>query len=221
MKAWHFLKDDMTAGSGLEPAWSEGEERTIKGRKEIILCEYGYHSSPSPWCALAYAPGSMLCLVEISEPEGRDETKYVSRTRRIVKAINIEQQLREFACEVAEEALNLEVQRGNTVDERSRAAIEVARRFARGDASRAALEAARAAAWAAWAAARAAARAAAWAASDAASDAAWAAAWAAARAAARDAASDAAWNAAWAAARDAAGRKFNALVEPLFADVVA
>ena len=188
MIAWHFLTDSMTAGSGDEPAWTEGEERTIKGLKKIILCEYGYHSAPTPWAALGYAPGSMLCLVEISEPEGRDETKFVSRTRKLIKAVNIERQLREFACDLAEEALNLQVQRGWTVDERSRAAIEVARRFARGDASREELAAARDAA----------------------------------RAAAGDAAGAAARDAAWAAARAAAGaaaaQKFNALVEPLFAD---
>jgi hypothetical protein len=90
-------------------------------------------------------------------------------------------------------------------DPRSRAAIEAAERFARGEATAeelaaawfAAWAAARAAAWdAAWFAARAAARAAA-------CDAAWDAAWDAARDAARAAAWDAAWAAAWAAARAA------------------
>ncbi|VBR19178.1 hypothetical protein [Burkholderia pseudomallei] len=71
-------------------------------------------------------------------------------------------------------------------DQRSKDALNVAERFANGEAT----DEERAAAWdAAWAAARAAAR---------------AAAWAAARAAARDAAGDAAWDAAWAAARAAA-----------------
>ena len=96
-------------------------------------------------------------------------------------------------------------------DQRSIDALDVAARFANGEATQEELAAARAAARdAAWAAARAAAR-------DAAGDAAWAAAraaaWAAARAAARDAAGDAAGDAArdaagaaaWAAARAAAG----------------
>ena len=111
-------------------------------------------------------------------------------------------------------------------DQRSVNALDVAERFANGDATEEELAAARAAAWdAAWDAARDAARyaardaasAAAWVvARDAARDAAWAAAraaaWVAARdaalAAARDAAGAAAWDAAgdaaWYAARDAA-----------------
>ena len=84
-------------------------------------------------------------------------------------------------------------------DPRSLAALDVAERYANGNAKDDELAAARAAAWAAaWDAARAAARDAAWAA-------AWAAAWDAAEAAARDAARDAAWAAAEAAASAAAG----------------
>jgi hypothetical protein len=90
--------------------------------------------------------------------------------------------LRLMACDFAEAVL-IYVPAG---EDRPRRAIECARRFAAGDATRAEMAAA---GDAAWAAARAAAG---------------AAAGAAARAAARDAARDAAWDA-WAAARDAAG----------------
>ena len=87
-------------------------------------------------------------------------------------------------------------------DQRSVAALDVAERFANGDATKEELDAARAEAWAA---ARAAAGAAAWAA---AGSAAWSAAGSAAGAAAWDAAGAAAGaaarDAAWAAARDAA-----------------
>ena len=98
--------------------------------------------------------------------------------------------LRLMACDFAEAVLK-DVPEGEDCPRR---AIEVARRFAAGEASQEEMAAARAAAWAAaraaaWDAARAAASAAAWAAaSDAAWDAAWAAAWAAAGAAAGDAA---------------------------------
>jgi hypothetical protein len=109
-----------------------------------------------------------------------------------------EKTLHEFACQVAENALLKERERGREPHEASWKAIEVKRAWLEGKATDEELAAARAAARdAAWDAARAAAR-------DAARAAAWDAAWAAARAAARDAAWDAAWAAAWAAAWDAA-----------------
>ena len=79
--------------------------------------------------------------------------------------------VRLFACWCVRQVWHL------LADERSRNAVEVAQRFAVGDATEQELVAARDAAWAAaWAAARAAARDAAWAAAgDAAGDAAWAA----------------------------------------------
>jgi len=115
--------------------------------------------------------------------------------------------LRLMACDFAEAAL-IYVPAG---EDRPRQAIEVARRFAAGDATREELSAAWAAAgdaaWAARSAAGGAAGGAAWAAWAAAGDAAGDAAWAAAGDAARDAAGGAAWAAwaaAWAAARAAA-----------------
>jgi hypothetical protein len=113
--------------------------------------------------------------------------------------------LRLMACDFAEAVL-IYVPAG---EDRPRRAIECARRFAAGDATRAEMAAAGAAAWdAAGDAARAAAGDAAWAAAG-------AAAGAAARAAARDAARDAAgaaardaWAAAWAAQSDIIRRYF-------------
>lgn len=98
---------------------------------------------------------------------------------------------REFACWCVRQVWEL------LTDPRSRTAVEVAERYARGEATAAELSAAEDAAWgaaraAAWGAAEDAARAAAWAA-------AWDAAWAAARAAARAAAEGAARAAARAA----------------------
>ncbi len=42
MKAYHFLREDFTAGKGHEPAWHVGEMRTLKGT--IKLRSYGYHT---------------------------------------------------------------------------------------------------------------------------------------------------------------------------------
>ena len=97
-----------------------------------------------------------------------------------------------FACDCAEWSLGRERDAGHELDPRSWAAVEVARRYARGEATDEELAAARDSAWAAaWTAARNSARTAAWAASR---DSAWTAAWTAAR--------DSIWTAAWAASRD-------------------
>ena len=117
-----------------------------------------------------------LDILRLRRIPARDRLWTVLREDMIPAAI-----LHEFGCWCAEQAL-LKIA---NPDPRSVQAIEVKRRWIRGEAADDELAAARDAAWdaaraAAWDAARAAARAAAWAA---ARDAAWAAAWAAARAA--------------------------------------
>jgi len=191
MKAYHFLKADMRSGEGFEPPWRVGETRKYAGR--IELCESGYHSSPSWLDALSYAPGSMACVVEVSEPIEKQADKRVSRTRTLIACANVEKELRLFACDCAERALLRERKQGREPDERSWEAIRVARAYANGQGSRQRLDAA-------WDAARDAVVAAGW---DAASDAAWAAGWDAASATAWAVGSATAWAtgsaAAWAA----------------------
>ncbi|MBU9391801.1 hypothetical protein KTE71_30370 [Burkholderia multivorans] len=114
-------------------------------------------------------------LLDILKSNGLDDALWALRC-----VSGADRDLRLFAVWCARQVEHL------MEDQRSKDALNVAERFANGDASDEEL-----------AAARDAARAAAW-------DAAWAAAWAAARAAARDAAGDAAW----AAARDAQTEMF-------------
>jgi hypothetical protein len=199
MKAYHFLKGNMTSGNGSEPPWTVGETRGVKG--ELRLCSRGYHSSPTPAAALKYASGPILCLVEVSAPQAQDETKQVSRRRRLIAAVDVTTALHELACRIADDVLPL-WERQYPQDMRPRLAIEARRRWLRHEVTDAEL------AWAAGTAAGAAGAAgAAWAAGTAAG-AAWAA-WAAWDAAwAAGAAAGAAW-AAWAAA-GAAGAAWDA-----------
>ena len=145
IEARHFLRADLTAGSGNEPAWTVGETRKYDGK--VVICETGYHSSPSWFDALQYAPGPVACIVEVSRPIAANYTdKQVSRQRRLIRYINVERELRLFACDCAERALTREREAGREPDPRSLDAIEVDRRYANGQASVSELAAA---AWAA------------------------------------------------------------------------
>ncbi|CAJ2903058.1 putative bacteriophage protein [Burkholderia pseudomallei] len=132
-------------------------------------------------------------LLDILKSNGFDDALWTFRC-----ISNADRDLRLFAVWCARQVEHL------MQDQRSKDALNVAERFANGEATDEERDAARDAAWDAWAAARDATWDAAWdAARDAARAAARAAAWDA-RAAARDAARDATWDAAWDAARDAA-----------------
>ena len=158
MKAYHWLKSDMTSGAGGEKPWTIGETRTIKG--EIELCERGYHSSKSFYDALRYAPGAMACIVEVSGETIKGGYKKTSSTRKLIDASDATKVLMEFDIDCAERVLpNFEKYYPN--DGRPREAIKAARDFNKGLitqvellASEAASEAAaKAASWSAsWAA---------------------------------------------------------------------
>lgn len=156
--AYHFVSDTLRDG---RPVPADGEWLEHDG--PVILCESGLHASECPFDALQYAPGGTLCLVELDGEIVSGDDKLVASRRRIVKRIDAEPLIREFARWCALQVIE------------HWDAPEVVRRYLEsGDESlrAAARDAARGAAWAAE-------RAAAWAAAS-------AAAWAAASAAQRE-----------------------------------
>ncbi len=188
LTAFHFVADTLRDG---RPVPADGELLVHDG--EVRLCAQGLHASIDAFDALQYAPGNTLCLVELTGTIVRGDDKVAASERRIIKRIDAEPLMREFARWSALQVIELWD------------APDVVRQYlTTGDESLrdAAQAAARAAAWAA-------ARDAAWAAALPASrDAARAAAWDAARAASRDASRDAAW----AAQRE----RFNKMVRGAF-----
>jgi len=191
--AWHFLPENGKTRYNNLPV-EPGITRRHDGPLE--LCASGLHASVKLEDALSFAPGPILCRVVCSGETIHGTDKLVSHERTILYMFDASRVLRLWGCWCVR---NTKLRDGRTVwdlltDPRSRNSVEVAERYAIGEATKkelaAARDAARAAARAgartgAWAAARDAARAAAW-------DAARAAAWAAARAGARDATWDAA-----------------------------
>jgi hypothetical protein len=191
--AWHFVADKLRDG---RPVPTDGEWLEHDG--QLVMCESGLHFSRQPFDALQYAPGAILCLVEVGGKiiEKNGDDKGICSRRKIIARMDATELLRYFARMQALSVIHLnEDLCGNeavvdylmTGDESFRDAARAAARDA------------------AWAAARDAARAAARVAARAAArDAAWYAAWAAAR------------DAAWAAARDAARQHFNDLIYESF-----
>ena len=170
--------------------WTPGEwTPALDG--EPSECQHGYH-----FCRAEQLLGWLnATLYELQVEAGAGVQKYKDKCAttarcRLLKRIDAwnERTARLFACDCAERVLPL-YERRYPDDTGPRHAIETARRYAGGQATKEELAAARAAAWAAE-------RRAAW---DAERRAAWAAAWAAARAAAwaaeRDASRAAAWDA--------------------------
>ena len=225
MTYYKILKNDGTCANGglgkwylpkklADGTWKPGRWMP-KIDDRLIPCEHGYHlCRPDD---LIYWLDEAIFVAEFEGEMVLDDNKIVVRRARLLRKVETwnERTARLFACKCAEHVLPI-FEKKYPDDTQPRKAVEIARKYANGKATKtelaAARDAARDAAWdAAWDAA---ARAAAAAAADAAWDAAWAAeaaaraAEAAAEAAAR-AAADAAWAAryaardAWAAARDA------------------
>ena len=180
--AWHFAKDDYTMSYGDGRKLEAGKTyRTIwpcNGKEKPTLCHAGMHGSLKALDALAYAPGSVVCLTEIYGNVQIGDDKIVGKSRKILKMANAEDTLGRFARLCALDVVHLwdapqiVIDYLNTGDKKIQAgaaraawAAEAAR--AAWDAAEAAAEAAARAAWdAAEAAAEAAARAA-WAVRDA------------------------------------------------------
>ena len=198
---WHFANNDLRLGYDDGREIVAGESLRVEGAPK--LCEYGLHGSKRLLDALQYAPGHMLCRVELSDGIIEDDDKAVARERKTLWIFNAENALRDFAATVAENALLAERVAGREPDPRSWAAVQFVRDLLAGKINPEDQEAAESAA------------------ESAARSAAWAAAWAAARSAAESAARSAAWAAAWAAAESAARAAARAAAESAQNDLLA
>ena len=160
MLGYWFSNEDGTTEHQKIPA-QIGVRQEFDG--EPVPCRCGLHSSPTPWDALQYAKAGRLYEMEIPDdavPHGEPVDKHAARWRTPLRTVSLDRVLREFGCDCAERVLPF-YETEFPEDARLRDAIDVARKFARGAATKEEL----AAAWAAaWAAAEAAAGAAAWAA---------------------------------------------------------
>ena len=151
---WHFLREDRKLGYGDGRLVIAGDTLSVPGPLE--MCNYGLHASKNLLDALKYAPGSILCKVELGSDVITQGDKSVSSSRKTLWMTDISDLLHKFACDAAEQCLKDRESEGIEVDIRSYAAIEAKRGWLRGSvtdselqSARSAAESARSAAWSA------------------------------------------------------------------------
>ena len=156
MLAWHFLREDKKLNYPPHTLVEAGETYTAEG--DLKLCANGMHASVRAIDALKYAPGAIVCRVELSGGMLEDTDKLCSRHRKVLWMADATNTLHEFACWCAEQALLKEREAGREPDARSWAAVEAKRKWLKGEITDEELYAAQYAAWdatrsAAWSAA--------------------------------------------------------------------
>jgi hypothetical protein len=189
--AWHFCADDKKLGYGDGRVVRAGRKYSVPNKGcALRLCTYGMHGSERILDALKYAPGAVICRVELSGEIIHGDDKLCATTRKVLAMADATRTLHEFAVWCARRALLAERKAGREPHKDSWRVLKVKLQWLNGKATDDELSAA-------WSAARSAAESAA---RSAAESAAWSAAWSAARSAAESAA----WSAAESAARSAA-----------------
>jgi len=142
---WHFLPADRRLRGSREVVKAG---RTYRVEGPLALCSHGMHASRRALDALTYAPGPVVCRVELLGERLDAHFKSCARERRVLWIVDATRVLHEFALAVATDALRAADARGAVVDPRAWAAIETKRRWLYGVATDAKLDTARrAAAW--------------------------------------------------------------------------
>ena len=90
---WHFLYE----GHKLRDGTTTPKNGKWLEVQNPVICERGLHGSLTPYDALQYAPGPILCLCEFSEPAEQHDNKFVSSRRRIIARMDTTEMLRYYA----------------------------------------------------------------------------------------------------------------------------
>ena len=144
MKLYKVLHDDMTSCNGGNATWEIGKWMpAVEGK--LMPCDNGYHLCRRE--DVIHWFGEAVFEAEYRGEIVESDTKVVVREARATKRLDTwnDRTARLFACDCAEHVLHLfEKQYPN--DKRPREAIEVARQYANGEATKDELKAARVAA---------------------------------------------------------------------------
>jgi len=103
--AWHFLSDDSRIGNTGELSPPDGEWLEESGPP--IPNRRGLHASSSILDALQYAPGAVICRVELGGEIARGNDKLCATRRKILWRFDATEVLRAFARKCALDVAHL------------------------------------------------------------------------------------------------------------------
>lgn len=127
---WHFLECSRRLRYGEPVEVFVGQTLTATGR--LAICRNGMHASRRAIDAIRYAPGPVACRVCLSGEIVVEEDKVCARSRTVLWMADASAVLRDFIVSCGEWLLTQE----HTPDPRSLAAVDTARAYLRGIASR-------------------------------------------------------------------------------------
>ena len=104
---WHFVRENRRLGYNDNRVVKAGKTYSVPQDKPLELCWYGLHASKRLIDALQYAPGPVLCRVELIGDIKQDENKMVAYERHVLWTKNIAKELRVAARMFALELVHL------------------------------------------------------------------------------------------------------------------
>ena len=95
MYAWHFLAADRKMSYGTRALVEQGKTYRVDG--DIQICAHGLHASKRALDALQYAPGPIVCRVEMGGRILEDKNKLVAQERSVIWMADATGVLRDYA----------------------------------------------------------------------------------------------------------------------------
>lgn len=96
MKAWHFLRADRRLAYPPRTPVLIGQKIAVDPDK-LELCKYGLHASIRALDALGYAPGPIICRVELGGRILTSSDKVCASERTVIAMVDATDTLRAFA----------------------------------------------------------------------------------------------------------------------------
>jgi hypothetical protein len=124
IKAYYFAQENKRLRHGDNRLVKKGVTHTHQGLP--ILCKQGLHASIRLRDALFYAPGPVICEVELSGEVIKGDDKCVATKRKYLSVRNVSRELRIFAVDCAKRELKRENRAGRIVDDASWNVVDAA-----------------------------------------------------------------------------------------------